>query len=150
MSVKKSKPIFIALLLIALLICFLNQFGKIPVTKSPFAGSFSSDFYDNREKGYDWVLFNIKERADDNFDIQVRSRTDNKKATCTYDGIGQAKGSKKLLAPLDDKVNMLITLENDGIDVWMDGHFEDRFLLMRYCSGGGSLAGKYHRIIEDN
>ena len=116
---------------------------------SPFVGRFGSDGYEKRQEGYDWVLFNIQEKTDGRFDIKVRSRTDIKKPTCTYEGIGQLKTPDILVAPLEDgKVNMTLTLKGNTIDVWMDSeNFDDRFLLMRYCSGGGSLAGKYYEVV---
>ncbi|MGB3017779.1 MAG: hypothetical protein WBC65_08225, partial [Ignavibacteria bacterium] len=61
-----------------------------------FIGSYVSDGYDKRSEGSDWVAVIISKWNDSTALIKVRSRTDKKKATCTFDARASQKDSNTL------------------------------------------------------
>jgi len=48
-------------------------------------GNYVTADYDQRAEGFDWVGVTIKSEQDSSITIQVRSRADKKKPTCTLD-----------------------------------------------------------------
>lgn len=48
-------------------------------------GNYVSDFYAQRNEGYDWVAVSVKKNSPDEIFLSVRSRADKKKPTCTFD-----------------------------------------------------------------
>ncbi|MGB5461355.1 MAG: hypothetical protein WBM85_15460, partial [Eudoraea sp.] len=49
------------------------------------AGNYVSDYYQNRNEGYDWIAISVKNIGENTIGISVRSRADKKKPTCTLD-----------------------------------------------------------------
>lgn len=77
--------------------------GPKPELLSKYYGSYADDSYSKRNEGYDWVGVTISALNDSSANIAVRSRTDIKKPTCTYDGIGLFHGSDSLISTFDGK-----------------------------------------------
>ncbi|MCS3554192.1 MULTISPECIES: PliI family lysozyme inhibitor of I-type lysozyme [Sphingobacterium] len=109
-------------------------------------GNYVTAEYDKRAEGFDWVGVTIKSEQDSSITIQVRSRADNKKPTCTLDAKATKTKDNTYRATLEgkavlfafDATSLTITPENPA----------DAAVLNFYCSGGGSLAGTYKKNAE--
>ena len=113
-----------------------------------FVGTFVTSDYARREQGYDWTAVNIKAQANGQYAINIYSRADRKRQTCQYQGLAKMQDNHTLIAPLTNTaVQMTLTLTNNMLSIWVDSDKpDDRFALMWYCSGGGSLAGEYQGL----
>ena len=120
---------------------------SIPSPISNFEGDFVSDGYDQRNEGYDWISVSIHAQSDSVADIQVRSRSDLKKPTCSYEGKGILHDAHTLKAEMLDGKHMLLKVDGDHLTV-QRATKEDENMLYYYCSGGASLAGTYTKITE--
>ncbi len=109
-----------------------------------FIGSYVTDGYDKRSEGYDWVAVMISKWNDSTALIKVRSRTDKKKATCTFDGKASQKDSNTLAVNYDGRG---ILFRVTGNDLNVSGEYpDDESKLSFFCSGGASLSGKYAKL----
>lgn len=82
----KLKLLTIPLIFAVLSAC--RQPGETTAEKNSMAdyeGTFVSDGYQERSRGYDWVGVSISALSDSTAHVAVRSRVDQKKATCTFD-----------------------------------------------------------------
>jgi hypothetical protein len=112
---------------------------------SNFAGDFVSDGYAQRYDGYDWVAVSIRIESDSIAGINIRSRSDRKKPTCTFEGQAILRDAETLIAELEDGKHMLLKIDNNQLAI-QPATQEDENMLYYYCSGGGSLAGNYLKI----
>ena len=111
-----------------------------------FTGSYVSDGYDKRIEGYDWVAVIISKWNDSTALIKVRSRTDKKKATCTFDARASQKDSNTLAVKYDGR-GILFNITGDSLSV-LGEYPDDESSLSFFCSGGASLSGTYAKISE--
>lgn len=111
---------------------------------SKYYGSYADDSFSKRNEGYDWVGVTISSLNDSSATIAVRSRTDIKKPTCTYDGIGIFQGSDSLISTFDGK-NIVFAFTDSTVTISTQNP-GDNNLLYYFCSGGATMAGTYHRI----
>lgn len=106
------------------------------------AGIYVLEGYDAAETDADWVAATVTpDPQTGHISIAVRSRTDIKKPTCTFDAdcqkleqniyFTEAETAKILFKFEDNK--LIIDTENEA----------DRDALHFYCSGGATLAGTY-------
>lgn len=109
-------------------------------------GNYVTADYDKRAEGFDWVGVTIKSEQDSSITIQVRSRADKKKPTCTLDKNATKIKEGVYQASLQGK-NVLFTFDGTSLTIAPEKS-EDEGVLNYYCSGGGSLAGTYKRIAE--
>lgn len=110
------------------------------------AKTYVSDGYHKRHQGYDWVAVETTEQADNSLKVQIRSRTDKKKPTCTFDGIAHPVSSHLYqLKQGDMTLNLTLTAKSIEIAPAQDS---DRHKAMYYCSGGGSLIGTYKQVAK--
>ena len=131
-----------------------NQTIKQPnaaVTPSVQAvvGDYASEDYANRAQGYDWVGVIIRADGANNseqIDIKVRARSDIKKPTCQFDG-------KATLMGQDDAHGIFFQTKVDDSAVFFqfkDNKLtidsQDRYVLNRFCSGGGTIVGEYKKL----
>ena len=107
-------------------------------------GNYVSSEYEKRNEGYDWVSVAVRPAANDNIKIAVRSRADKKKPTCTFDALAEKTNDSTYKANIDGKT-VVFSFKNKQISI-ATANKEDNSLLSFYCSGGGSLAGSYHKI----
>ncbi|MGB6129321.1 MAG: hypothetical protein WBG30_11275 [Psychrilyobacter sp.] len=107
-----------------------------------FLGKYVSEGYFRRSDGYDWVSVLITKKDENNVYISVKSRSDKKKSTCTFDGEGVMVGNNTLKSIFNEK-NILFDLKNDVIKIYME---KDSGLLYFFCSGGASLEGSYKKL----
>ncbi|MCW8848730.1 MAG: PliI family lysozyme inhibitor of I-type lysozyme [Melioribacteraceae bacterium] len=109
-------------------------------------GTYVSEDYFKRSEGYDWIAVTISKLGDLEAQIKIRSRIDNKKATCTFDGIGLLTGQDTLTAEYENK-SILFYIKNERLIIKAKKE-EDSTLLYYFCSGGASMAGKYIKLDE--
>lgn len=123
---------------------------KIPADLSPamqtVIGDYATVDYDKRGQGYDWVGVIISAVDNENIIIKVRSRSDIKKPTCSFDGtaklIGQDNAHGVIFKTVaNDSVTFLQFKENK---LTIDS--EDTYALNAFCSGGATLAGDYQKL----
>lgn len=113
-------------------------------TITDVTGNYVSSEYEKRNEGYDWVSVAVKPAANDKIKVVVRSRADKKKPTCTFDALAKKTNDSTYKAVIDGKA-IVFSFENKQISI-ATANKEDNGLLNFYCSGGGSLAGSYHKI----
>lgn len=108
--------------------------------------NYVSDDYHKRKQGYDWVTVETTEQADNSLKVQIRSRIDKKKPTCTFDGIAYSV-STNLYQIKQSDMTLNLTLNAKSIDI-TPAQDSDRYKAMMYCSGGGSLIGTYQSVAQ--
>lgn len=108
--------------------------------------SYVSDDYHNRKQGYDWVAVETTRQADNSLKVQIRSRTDKKKPTCTFDGIAHPV-STNLYKIRQGDMTLNLTRNANSIDI-TPAQDSDHHKAMAYCSGGGSLIGTYKQVAK--
>ncbi len=107
-------------------------------------GSYVTDGYEKRSEGSDWVAVIISKWNDSTAIVKVRSRTDIKKATCTFDAKASQKDSNTLSANYDGRK---ILFRVAGNELTVSGEYpDDESALSFFCSGGASLSGKYAKL----
>lgn len=111
-----------------------------------FLGKYVSEGYFRRSDGYDWISVLISKKDDNTVYISVKSRSDKKKPTCTFDGEGIMVESNTLKSVFNGKV-ILFDLEDEILKVFTEKE-KDGNLLYFFCSGGATLEGRYKKIDE--
>jgi hypothetical protein len=112
-----------------------------------FEGNFVSDGYSRREEGYDWVAVSIRIKSDSVAVINIHSRSDRKKPTCSFEGEGFLRSAETLITELEDGKHMLLRVDGDQLSIQPATQDDDN-MLYYYCSGGATLAGTYIKISE--
>lgn len=113
---------------------------------SGIIGDYASESYELRAQGYDWVGVRVTPLAHNEVSIAVRSRSDIKAPTCTFDGTAKLVGSDTAHGILFQTMannSVAFFLFKDGT-LTIDSKTPDA--LRYFCSGGGSLAGEYHKL----
>ncbi|UUV17845.1 hypothetical protein NRK67_11150 [Fusobacteria bacterium ZRK30] len=111
-----------------------------------FLGKYVSEGYFRHSDGYDWISVLISKKDDNTVYISVKSRSDKKKPTCTFDGEGIMVERNTLKSVFNEKV-ILFDLEDEILKVFMEKE-KDGNLLYFFCSGGATLEGRYKKIDE--
>ncbi len=114
------------------------------ISVDSFLGRYVSESYSRRSEGYDWISVLITKRGDHTVDIAIRSRSDIKKPTCTFDGEGVIADRSTIKSIFEGR-NILFNIENGLLKIEMEEE-ADRDLLHYFCSGGATLEGTYKRI----
>lgn len=127
-------------------------------------GDYASAGYAKRDQGYDWVGVRIK--AQDNeagnetdsktnatnatnktINIKVRARSDIKEPTCQFDGqatlMGQDEAHGIIFQSQVNDSTAFFQFKDDVLTI----DSKDPYALNYFCSGGGSLAGKYQKLM---
>jgi len=107
------------------------------------AGTYVTPDYEKRSEGYDWVGISVASTDSSTIAIQVRSRADKKKPTCTLDAQATKISEGLYQATLEGKP-VLFTFDDTSVTVAAEKP-EDAAILNFYCSGGASLAGTYSK-----
>ena len=110
------------------------------------AGLYADAGYADREKGADWVNVIVTAEGEDALAIQVRSREDIKKATCTADALAKKVGDNVYQAEMQGK-KVNFTFDAQGITIATVDK-ADEGVLNYFCSGGATLAGTYAKVVE--
>jgi hypothetical protein len=116
---------------------------EIKEVKSPFIGTFVSEGYQKKSTGMDWVSVIITQIHERLFHIEVRSRADIKKPTCTLTTDAQLNEEGELLTSQYD-LDLGVKISGNLLLIYSPSNKD----LNYFCSGGATLAGKYKRISE--
>ncbi|RLJ97759.1 PliI family lysozyme inhibitor of I-type lysozyme [Tenacibaculum discolor] len=116
-------------------------------TITDVTGNYVSSEYEKRNEGYDWVSVAVKPAVNNQLKIVVRSRADKKKPTCTFNALAKKANDSTYTIDINGKT-VVFSFKNKQISI-ATANKEDSGLLNFYCSGGGSLAGSYHKIEGD-
>lgn len=138
----------IAFMLIGLASCVSspekNQNVETEIPKDSeeaFVGSFVSEGYEKKNSGADWVSVTITRIRENLFHVEVRSRSDIKKPTCTFTSdVHLNKKGELVTSEYNPDIGFRISGEN--LSIYSPSGKE----LNYFCSGGATLAGKYKRI----
>ncbi len=124
-----------------------NETNQQLINNSDYSGNYVTNSYAQRKEGFDWVSVAIKQINKDEIKVSVRSRIDIKKPSCTFDTIAKKVTETTYKSVIDGKT-ILFEFKEDLLSI-STKNVEDKFILMYYCSGGGSLMGDYKKINED-
>ena len=116
------------------------------ITSTNFEGNYVSQNYGRRSEGFDWVAVIINKKTDSTYHFSIRSRTDKKKPTCTYD-IDATLHTADSLAFKEGGIIYYVVLNENELNISAKD-WDDNLALNYYCSGGGSFAGDYTKINE--
>ena len=117
------------------------------ISTTDFTGNYVSQNYDKRKEGFDWVAVSITKKSDSSFRFSVRSRTDIKKPTCTYDAEAKLHTADSL-AFTEGGIVYFVVINDKELNISAKNR-DDNLTLNYYCSGGGSFAGDYTKINEE-
>lgn len=143
---KKFKLLVIA----AAQVCILSAAAALPqaknaaIKKDAFSGSYVTESYFKRDKGYDWVSVSISKVNEYKYRVSVRSRGDRKRATCTFDSYAYPSNNRSLKAYQNEK-SILLSVTGNKLTIKPEKE-EDSNILTICCSGGASLSDTYLRI----
>ena len=110
-------------------------------------GTYVSEDYQKRQEGYDWVAVIVNSDDLENIKIIVRSRTDKKKPTCTFNSDATKIDGGIYKTNYNGK-NIIFQFTNDKVTISAEND-NDSGLLYFFCSGGATLAGTYQKINEE-
>ena len=112
-------------------------------------GDYASEGYAKRAQGYDWVGVMVRPSGSQEIDLTVRSRSDIKKPTCSFNGKATLMGQDDAHGVIfQSKINdstAFFQFKDDKLTI----DSEDKYALNYFCSGGGSLVGNYERLEGD-
>ncbi|WP_224484638.1 hypothetical protein [Robertkochia aurantiaca] len=108
-------------------------------------GSYFTESNEKREQGYDWVKVSLTEKEEGTAHVQITSREDKKRPTCTYNSVAVIVNDSTLRVA-DTLAPFLLEVHKNGELTLKTENEEESDKLMFYCSGGGNLAGKYYRM----
>lgn len=124
--------------------CGTSPKQPLSVTCQAFEGDYVTSEYNQRAEGYDWTVVSITSLSDTVANISVKSRTDIKKPTCSFEGTGHITPSGDTLVSTFDNNEIYFVLTGDTLSVSSDSPN----LLYYFCSGGASLGGQYIKLHE--
>lgn len=112
-----------------------------------FTGNYVTGGYQKRNEGYDWVAVKVNDISDSILQISVRSRTDIKTPTCTFDAKASKTQVTNTFKASVEGYNIFFVFDADSLLI--SGETEqDNQMLGYFCSGGSSLAGVYRKISD--
>lgn len=103
--------------------------------------NYVDDGYSFREQGADWVMITATPLADSKLQIAVKSRSDIKKPTCTYNATARFNPKTGDYETNENGQTISFTFSDQQLEI--DG--SDSNLLYYYCSGGATLKGVYQQ-----
>ena len=109
-------------------------------------GNYVDGSYARRNEGYDWVGVRVQNGNEGQIQVQVRSRADKKRPTCTFDATAFMISDSTYQALVDGK-QVMFSFANKKLTISTEP--QDENVLYFYCSGGATVAGTYDKIEED-
>lgn len=106
-----------------------------------FIGTFVSEGYEEKAKGADWVSVTITQIRQNLFHVEVRSRSDIKKPTCTLTTDAHLDKKGELITK-QSGLELGFHISGDILNIYSPSDKD----LNYFCSGGATLAGKYKRL----
>lgn len=123
----------------------LTKKEKKPVALSDYAGTFASDGYEHRSKGFDYLSVQISPINDTLAQVSVRSRADNKKPTCSFDSQAVFLASTGELEAEFEGKSIHFDLDEDTLSISAPDD-DDHMILYFLAPGGSALMGNYYRV----
>ncbi|WP_430406645.1 hypothetical protein [Fluviicola sp.] len=120
-----------------------NKVETTEVKPSPFIGTFVSEGYQKKSTGADWVSVTITQIRERLFHIEVRSRANIKKPTCSLTSDAQLTEEGELFTS-QYNLDLGFRISGDKLLIYSPSNRD----LNYFCSGGATLAGKYKRTSE--
>lgn len=117
------------------------------IETTEFAGNYVTPDYQLRSQGYDWVSVKVSELTDSLLQISIRSRADKKKPTCTFDAKAVKTDVTNVYKATVEGFGVCFKFGADSLVISGETD-EDNQMLGYFCSGGASLTGAYHKILE--
>jgi len=113
-------------------------------TIDDITGYYVTDDYFKRDEGYDWMVVTIEAIGQQEAYLQIQSRSDKKKPTCTFEGLGILDEDGDLKVDIEGK-SILFKVDRTGLAISTEPE-SDKDFLMYFCSGGGNFAGTYAKL----
>ncbi|WP_137401437.1 hypothetical protein [Echinicola rosea] len=107
-------------------------------------GNYVDDGYAQRDKGSDWVAVTVRPLDDSFMRVSIRSRSDRKRPTCTFDTNASVVDQHTLKA-FEQGSTLLFTFSDSTISVTTEKESEEGSLYF-FCSGGATIAGNYQKL----
>ncbi len=118
---------------------------KNDINNPIITGKYVTENYKEKDKGYDWILIDIKNTdIKDEINIAISSRDDKKKPTCTFDGKAKKISDNTYESEFSDK--KILFSFTDSTLVISAPNKDDENILYYFCSGGASLRGTYYKL----
>ncbi|MBN3518492.1 hypothetical protein JYB62_00640 [Algoriphagus lutimaris] len=115
-------------------------------TSENFLGDFVTEYYKNREDGYDWTVVRILQNELGELSAEISSRSDLKRPSCRWATQLDTLDEQTLVTSFMDAT---IFFKVKGDSLWIEGDSpEADEMLHFYCNGGASLKNHYTRIHE--
>ena len=115
--------------------------------KSGFTGNYVSEDYFKRSEGYDWMVLTVNMVNKKLAEINIMSRSDIKKPTCTFYSKAVVISKDSLAAEYDGS---LIIFAFTDSSVFVNTNSDQNTSILNYfCSGGGSIGGEYIKLKEE-
>ncbi len=109
-------------------------------------GNYVTNHYKDRAEGYDWSVVMV-EAEGDGAKIQIKSRNDKKRPSCSMNAKASVKDKNTLVVKVDE-TEILFSFQGQEMEI-LTAKDENRINLMRYCSGGGSIADVYKKLVAN-
>ena len=106
-------------------------------------GTYTSDQYENRDKGFDWVGIEVFSIDDTLIKVSLRSRADLKRPTCTLHCIAR-KLNDSVYESVETTIPVRFNFSKQEVSIYSSSRQE----LAYFCSGGASIQGDYRKIYE--
>lgn len=111
-----------------------------------YAGDYVTADYSKRNEGFDWVAVSVSKLTDSTLQIRIRSRIDKKKPSCTFDAEAKQIAGNQFRSMVEGK-GIVYTFTKEHIEITTEKETDSDFL-QYYCSGGGTIGGKYQKLDE--
>ncbi len=121
--------------------------NKEETQQTDVGGNYVTEAYKNRDEGYDWVAVKVKQPADSVLLVSIRSRADIKKPSCTFDATAFKVDDSNRFTAVVEGFDVFFRFDGDSLVVSGETEQDDQ-MLGYFCSGGGTIAGVYHKLQE--
>ncbi len=122
------------------------QEAKVSVSEN-FVGDYVTESYDSRSQGSDWIVARISKPNDDLLKLEISSRADRKRPSCTWSTSVQIKDENTLFTYAMEE-EILIKLDNNILTITATNPEEDGVLSF-FCGGGASLSGYTYKKLSE-
>ena len=90
---------------------------NMALSQTSAEGDYVTEAYAERANGLDWYAVTISKVTESTAHMQVRSRTDKKKATCTYDAQLTRRGNGVFTAEIEGPAVMVVKIEDELLHI---------------------------------
>jgi len=112
-----------------------------------FLGDYVTKSYQSRAEGSDWIVVRVSKSSDELLNVEVSSRADKKRPTCTWSTTVQIKDDKTL-STFAMEEEILIKVNGNALNILAANPEEDG-ILSYFCGGGASLSGETYQKLSE-